>query len=120
MSPPRAGRNRGAALLEAIVALAIVSIAGLSMLELVSASQRERNRLDDYERLVAGADRVLTAMVLLTRQDLDRRLGTHAVAAYAVNVTRPEEALYRISVGDSLTPEVELLTTVVFREAPRP
>jgi len=112
--------NRGAALLEAIVALAIVSIAGLSILELVSASQRQRTRLDEYERLLTGADRVLTAMVLHTRQDLDRRLGTHAVAAFAVNVTRPEETLYRIAVGDSLVPEVELLTTVVYREAPRP
>ncbi|HEV8356904.1 MAG TPA: type II secretion system protein [Gemmatimonadales bacterium] len=120
MFSARACRNRGSALLEAIVALAIVSVAGLSMLELVSASQRERNRLDDYERLVAGADRVLTAMVLLTRQDLDRRLGTHAVAAYAVNVTRPEMTLYRIAVGDSLAPEVELLTTVVYHEGPRP
>jgi len=109
--------QRGAMLLEAIVALAVVSIAGLSMLGLVGAVQRDQARLASAEQTLVAADRVMTAMVLLTRQDLDRRLGSHGVGAFAVEVQRPERALYRIAVADTAANGRELLATVVYRPA---
>jgi type II secretory pathway pseudopilin PulG len=112
--------RRGIALLEALVALAILSIGGLSMLEVVGAAERDRVRVEADERSVVAADRVMTAMSLLTREDLDRRLGSHPVGEFAVTVARPEPTLYRIAIADTLVPGVELMATVVYRPAPGP
>lgn len=107
--------RRGAMLLEAIVALAVVSVAGLSMLALVGAVQRDQTRTTLAEQTLVSADRIMTAMVLLTGQDLDRRLGSHGVGAFAVDVERPERSLYRIAIADTAASRSELLATVVYR-----
>jgi type II secretory pathway component PulJ len=102
-------------LLEALIALAIVSIAGFSAVTFVAAIQRDQTFLAVREQTLVAADRVLTAMVLLTEQDLDLRLGRHGVNAFAVQVERPEPGLYRIAVEDTLAGRPELLVTVVYR-----
>jgi type II secretory pathway component PulJ len=107
--------NRGAMLLEAVIALAIVSVVGISMLALIAALQRDQGRLATLERRIASADHVMTAMVLLTREDLDRRLGRHGSGEFSVEVERPERTLYRIAVADTSRPDRELLTTVIYR-----
>ena len=116
---PHASRGqRGAALLEAMIALAILATAGLGTVGLIAAGLRSERDAVDRERTVAAADRVLTASTLLLRAELDQRLGDRRVGELIVRVARPEPALYRIAVASVAHPEMELLTTVVYRPVP--
>lgn len=110
---PRA--DRGIALLETLVALAILSGAGLALLDLISGGLRAERDARDRERVLAVEDRVLTALTLLTRDELDRRLGRHPLGEWLVDIERPERTLYRIAVSQAASPQVEDLVTVVYR-----
>ena|SRR5438445_4948655 len=109
------GGNRGVALLEVLVALVVLASAGLSVAGLVSAGLRSEHDARTREHTLAIEERVLTALVLLQRGDLDRRLGRHPLGELVVDVERPEPTLYRIAVAQSTSPEVEDLVTVVYR-----
>jgi len=107
--------NRGIALLETLVALAILSGAGLALVDLVTAGLRAEGESRERERVLAVEDRVLTAFTLLTRADLDRRLGRHPIGELVADIERPERTLYRIALAQQESPQVEDLVTVVFR-----
>jgi type II secretory pathway pseudopilin PulG len=110
--------NRGIALLETLVALALLSGAGLALLDLVTAGLRAERESRERERILAVEDRLLTALTLLTRAELDRRLGRHPLGELVVDIERPERTLYRIALAQQESPEVEDLVTVVFRREP--
>jgi len=112
--------RRGLALLEVLLALAILTMAGAGMVGALAAAMRSENKLRHEEASMLSADRVLAATTLLSRADLDRRLGAHPVGEFVVEVQRPRSALYRISVADAGMPEVERLVTVVYRQATSP
>ena len=95
--------KRGVVLLEVLAAVAIIGLAGLALTELTTAGLRATVEARLRERQVADADRLLTAYTLLTRPELDQRLGNRTVGPYIVNIQRPERALYRIAVGDLIT-----------------
>ena len=107
--------ERGVALLETLVALAIVSGAGLALLDLVTAGLRAEREARERERILAVEDRVLTALTLLTRVELDRRLGRHPVGELIADIERPERTLYRIALAQQESPQVEDLVTVAYR-----
>jgi len=109
----------GVALLETLVALAILSGAGLGLVELVSAGLAAERDAQKRERVLAVEARVLTALTLLKREDLDRRLGHHGTGDLNVDVERPEQTLYRIAVAQARSPGVEDLVTVVYRREAR-
>ena len=110
---PRA--DRGIALLETLVALAILSGAGLALLDLISGELRAEREARERERVLAVEDRVLTVLTLLTRDELDRRIGQHPLGELQVDIERPERTLYRIAVSQAESPQVEDLATVVYR-----
>jgi type II secretory pathway pseudopilin PulG len=107
--------RRGAALLEVLIALAILGGTGVAFIgalaEPLAAAQREAAR----ERTLASADRVLAAMTLLARDDLDLRLGRRDVGEFTTSVDRTTPVLYRIGVAERAAPDRELLVTVVHR-----
>jgi hypothetical protein len=107
--------RRGAALLETLVALLVLALAGGGLVARVNATLREEAALRTRERTAAAADRVLTATTLLTRAELDRRLGARQVGEFLVEVQRPTLTLYRIAVAEAAFPAVEILVTVVHR-----
>ena len=107
--------SRGVVLLEVLVALAILSTAGLTLLELVADSLRAERGARERERALVVAARVLTALTLLKREDLDRRLGRHPIGELIADVERPEPTLYRIAITRPTSPDVEDLATVVYR-----
>jgi len=108
-------RERGVALLEALVALAILAMAGLAMVALVDAGLRGERDARERERTLAAEERVLAAATLLKRTELDQRLGRRTVGEFLVDVQRPERTLYRIAVLQARSPQVEDLVTVVYR-----
>ncbi len=107
--------SRGIVLLEVLVALAILGTAGLALVSLEAAAVGAERDARVRERALAAEDRVLSALTLLTRNELDRRLGRHPVGEFAVDIEHPERTLYRISLGPADAPQVEDLVTVVFR-----
>jgi type II secretory pathway component PulJ len=107
--------ERGTALIEAIVALAILASAGLATVALLDQAVRDEAELQARERAQVEAGEVLSAMVLLTRRDLDLRIGERQVGEFVVEVLRPEPTLYRIAVAEVSAPGVEMLVTVVHR-----
>lgn len=111
--------ERGAALLEALVALMLLSLAGVSAVELVRSAARSERSMRITELRLREADRLLTTYSLLIRPELDQRVGAQPHGALAVLVQRPERRLYRLAVVDTLWPRQELLVTVVFREDPQ-
>ena len=108
----------GVALMEAVMALVILSSVAVSTLGVVTALGRSSARLEARERELARAERVLIASSLLTRQELEQRLGVRRVAGFYVWLDRPEPDLFRIGVAPALVPSRELLATLVYRERP--
>ncbi len=111
--------EHGVALLETLVALAILSGAGLGLLQLVSASVAAERGARERERVLAVETRVLAALSLFKRADLDRRLGRHTIGDVIAEVERPEPTLYRIALTQASAPDVEDLVTVVYRREAR-
>lgn len=111
--------DRGVALLEVLVALVMLSAAGIAYAGLVSAGLHAERVARERERLLETEERVLAALTLLKRDELDRRLGQHAVGEFIIDVERPERALYRVALAQEESPEVEDLVTVVYRPEPR-
>jgi type II secretory pathway pseudopilin PulG len=102
--------ERGVVLLEVLAAVLILASAGLSLVALLAGATRAGADARRYEQQMADAERLLTAYTLLTRTELEQRLGDRRVGAYVVNIQRPEPSLYRISVSN--------LVTVVYRDVP--
>jgi type II secretory pathway component PulJ len=107
--------RRGAVLIEVIVAVAILTSAGLSFLQLVLSVGDAQTRMHERERELARAERLLTATVLLTQPELERRLGVRPANDFLVWIDRPEPFLFRIGVSTAGRPEAELLSTLAYR-----
>jgi hypothetical protein len=108
--------ERGVALLQALVALTILSVAGLVLLNLVASGLRAERDARERERTLTVEDRVLVALTLLKRNELDLRLGRHPIGELVVDIQRPEPTLYRIALVQASSPDVEDLVTVVYRK----
>ncbi|HEU4648243.1 MAG TPA: hypothetical protein VFS33_04225 [Gemmatimonadales bacterium] len=100
-------------LLEVLVALVVVTTAGVSLVAALANAVRTEQRAEATERTTQDAHRLLAALALLSATDLDRRLGSRQVGAFVVEVQRPEPGLYRIALAEVSAPELELLVTVV-------
>lgn len=107
--------ERGAILLEVLVALTLLLVSGLTVVSLLSESLGSEGRLAEREAALRAADRTLAALALLGRSDLDRRLGRHAAGNFVAEIRRPEPTLYRIALRETDSAAVELLVTVVHR-----
>jgi len=64
---------------------------------------------------LAAEERLLAALTLLKRPELDQRLGRHHLGEFVVDIERPERTLYRIALARAGSPQVEELVTVVYR-----
>src|SRR2546429_148047 len=103
--------DRGIALLEVLVALAILSGAGLALLDLVTGGLRAERDSWERERVLAVEERLLAALTLLKREEFDRRLGRHPIGELIADIERPERTLYRIALSQQESPQVEDLVT---------
>jgi prepilin-type N-terminal cleavage/methylation domain-containing protein len=107
--------ERGVVLLEVLVAVAILSMTAVSSIGFIAASLEAQGRLDEREAELATAAEVLTIMALLSRRELDQRIGVRDVAGFAVWVDRPEPSLFRVGVAPGHQPGAEVVSTLIFR-----
>jgi len=112
--------NRGVVLLEVLVAVVILATAGIGLVELVGSALHAERDARLRERTVATEERLLSALTLLTRKELDQRIGRRHVGEFIVDVQRPEQTLYRIALLQDQSPRVEDLVTVVYRAENKP
>ena len=112
--------ERGVVLLEVLVALVILATAGIGLMEAVSAGLRAEHDAQTRETTLATEERLLAALTLLKRGELDQRIGRRQIGEFLVDVQRPERTLYRIALVQAQSPQVEDLVTVVYRAEPRP
>jgi prepilin-type N-terminal cleavage/methylation domain-containing protein len=109
--------ERGVVLLEVLVAIAILSMVGVSSMGFIAATLETEGRLADREAELASAEDVLATMALLSRRELDQRIGVREVAGFAVWVDRPEPSLFRVGVAPATHPAAEVVSTFVYRPA---
>lgn len=114
----RRSDRAGVALLEVLVALAILFAAGAAATGAVQAALASEGRSVRVEAELEDADRLLTALTLLTRSDLDLRLGVRTIGDWRVEILRPGMGLYRISLARADAGPAPLLVTLVHRPAP--
>lgn len=109
--------ERGVTLLEVMVALTLLLWGAVPLLTLLRDVASSDRRQQQREAEMDAAAQLLTVTALMTRRDLDRRLGSHQVGTFLATVQRPEPRLYRLSVASADAPDVDLVVTVVYREA---
>jgi type II secretory pathway component PulJ len=109
----------GIALLDVLVALAILSSTGLALTALLRQSIQAQSALRASEATMDAADRVLATITMLGRADLDRRVGRHEVGEFLTDIQWPERNLYRIALAEASAPDRTLLVTVVYRGEPK-
>lgn len=109
--------RRGAVLLEAIVALTILAVAGTAAVTMVAGSADAVRRARDAGDEARRADAFLQAVSLWSRDDLDRRLGVRRQGEWRMYVERPALELYEVELADSTGARV-LLRTALFRPEP--
>jgi type II secretory pathway pseudopilin PulG len=107
--------KRGVALLEVLVAVVVLATAGVALVELVGAGLRGEGEAREREQTLVTEERVLVAMTLLNRDELDQRIGRRQIGEFIVDVQRPEPTLYRIALLQQQSAHVEDLVTVVYR-----
>ena len=112
--------ERGVALLEVLVALVILATAGIAMMELVGSGIRAERDARGREATLATEGRLLAALTLLRRHELDQRIGRRLIGEFVVDIQRPEPNLYRIAMLQQQSPQVEDLVTVVYRREEAP
>ncbi len=115
--PGRTISARGAVLLEAIVALAILATAASTGAWMVSEAVRSVSHAHQQEVRVRAASRFLTAVALWPREDLDRHLGTTVEGPWRMRMDRTGPSLYAVTVTDTLTGGV-VLRTALYRPEP--
>jgi type II secretory pathway pseudopilin PulG len=108
------GSESGAALLETIVAVAILATAGTAAVAMASEAARAVERARDMDRRVREASAFVDAVALWPRADLDRRLGERRQGRWHLRLDRPSDELYTVVLVDSIS-GAEILRTALFR-----
>lgn len=114
-----ARRRRGAALLEAIVALTLLAFAAGSAIALSQQSAESVRRAREADAAMRDASAFLEVVALWPREDLDRRLGERAQGAWRLHIDRPTPTLYVVTLADTAGGRVLLHTALYRPEAPR-
>lgn len=106
-------RKRGVILLEVLLALAIVAIAGSSFLVLAADNLTAVRRARESDGVHASASDYLSVVTLWPIEDLDRRLGLRRQGPWFLHIDRESPRVYAITLLDSA--RTPLLQTAVFR-----
>lgn len=104
--------RRGMVLLEAIVALTIIAVSGVTAVLLAVSSLAAIDRANKGDERSQRASHFLDAVSLWTRADLDRHLGDRPEGSWRLRIERPVPTLYVVSLRDSTTGQMLLVTSL--------
>jgi hypothetical protein len=121
---PREAARGGTALLEVMVALTILTVAGVSTVAMANQATVAVMQARAADGETQRASEFLDAVALWPRDDLDRHLGDRREGAWILTIDRPFPTLYTVvlsAVPDSAHRQPlprELLRTVLYRPEP--
>ena len=107
--------RRGVVMIEVLVAIAILSLVGVSMVTFTSSVVQSEERRRSREQELLRAERLLIATLLLTQSELEQRIGVRYAGDFAIWIDRPEPYLFRVAIATAARPTVEILATLVHR-----
>ena len=105
----------GTVLLEVMLALGILAIAGGALLALTSENSRALAGAGASDERIQRADDFMAVVSLWNAEDLDRRLGVRRQGPWLLTIQRSRPALYDVVLMDSASRPV--LATALFRPA---
>ena len=111
-------KRAGATLLEVVVALVILAVAGVGLLSLSGETADALDTMLRRERMTRSAAAQLEGLALRSRLEMINTVGTHRVAAVDVNVSQLSSTLFEVAVTDTTNGAVVLRTTLYRPEAP--
>ena len=97
------------------MALAVLGTVGSAAAWSATESMRAVTRMHARETEQRAAARLLTAVSLWPREDLDRHLGTRAQGPWRMRIDRPTRTVYVVSISDT-TSGATLIHTALYRE----
>ncbi len=112
--------RRGLTLLEVVVALTIVTIAGGALVGRVGGAIRQIRLLDAEEKRIDSAHQVLAGLSQLRRAELDRRIGEYPTSGFIASIQRPDPELYRVALLEPEPAGRTLVVTVLYRPREEP
>ena len=104
----------GSVLLEPLVALLVVVVAGLAALSAVAGLRDTTGAYLQREREIGAASAFLDAVSLWPTAELNRRLGEHAQGPFLLSIARPEETVYVVQLSDRVWHR-RILWTALYR-----
>jgi type II secretory pathway pseudopilin PulG len=112
MHSRHSSRRPGAVLLEVVVSLAILAAASIAMLTSILQARRTIQRVQQSDRDLIAAIRLLDAATLWNADELDRRLGQHPQGPWTLEIQREAPALYRLTLRNEPNGTAQLETYV--------
>jgi hypothetical protein len=106
--------RNGLVLMEVVVALGILAIAGGALLGVVAEGLGRVERARLRERDMMAGNNLMSAVSLWPRKDLDRRLGERRQGEWLLDIRRESPRLYTAAIRDTATREI-LLATALYR-----
>lgn len=106
--------ERGAVLLEVLLALAVLGVAGSAALTLAVESGNAIRQVALADHELARASAFLDVVVLWPREELDQRLGERQQGQWRLTIQRPAATLYVVTLTDT-TGRRGILRTAVHR-----
>lgn len=113
----RCADTTGSLLLETLVALLVLSIAGLLLVTHAAAVSDQAFRVRALAEAVEEASVQMASIAALDRRELEIRLGLREVGRFAIQVDRPSPELFRVGIKDLQGGPDEILATLLYRPA---
>jgi type II secretory pathway pseudopilin PulG len=106
--------RRGAALIETLLALVVLALAGAGMISLLSQTIARTHDLHDRERDTAVGERLMETVASWSKDDLTNNLGVLREPTLWLEIDRPSPVLFDVVLRDTLY-HAELLRTTLYR-----
>jgi Tfp pilus assembly protein PilV len=111
MRPDR--RRAGAALLEVMVAVVLLAVAGIAWIVLAGQTEKTLRDVRSREAQIRTARHAMERLTLLRAEQLQAIIGRSRFEGIEVRVVRMDDHLFSASVADTLT-KGELLRTLLY------
>ena len=105
-------RRDGSALIEVLVALALLAVGGVALVTLLGQTSRTMRSTRDTERETSDASRVLDRLAAMDRAGLLAWIGRRDVGGSRAEISEPSPDLFDILVARSDTSPLLLRTTL--------
>lgn len=109
-----ARQRRGTALLEVMVSLVLLGLAGTALVTLMGQSEQTLRQVRQTERAARGASDELARFAVYDRTQVIASIGQQTLRGWLVSVTQSAPDLFDVVIADTLT-NAPILRTTLYR-----